>query len=129
MPTISLRARERNPTNVHEARKVVEKVLKERDPELTYDQREAVRYLKKFGSLEPEDLEEVREELKSILGELTTNERTVEVLVNKILEVQPRSEEEIKILLESAGKRLLRRADEDVVHAILEVSERIVEEE
>jgi len=108
---------------------VVEKVLKERDPERTYDQREAVRYLKKFGSLEPEDLEEAKEELRSILGELTTNERTVEILVNKILEVQPRSEEEIKVLLESAGKRLLRRADEDVVRAILEVSERIAEEE
>lgn len=129
MPSISLRARERSPTNVHEARKVVEKILKERDPELTYDQREAVRYLKKFGSLEPEDLEEAKEELRSILGELTTNERTVEILVNKILEVQPRSEEEIKVLLESAGKRLLRRADEDVVRAILEVSERIAEEE
>ncbi len=108
---------------------MVDKVLKERDPELTYDQREAVRYLNKFGSLKPEDLEEVKEELRSILGELTTNERTVEVLVNKILEVQPRSEEEIKVLLESAGKRLLRRADEDVVRAILEVSERIAEEE
>ncbi|WP_456481650.1 hypothetical protein [Methanopyrus sp.] len=129
MPPISLRSRERSPTNVHEARKVVEKVLEERDPELTYDQREAVRYLEKFGSLEPEELEEVKEELRTVLGDLTTNERTVEILANKILEIRPRSEEEVKVLLESAGKRLLRRADEETVRAILEVSERIAEEE
>ncbi len=127
MSSISLRVRGRRPVSVHEARKVVEKVLKEREPELTYDQREALKYLEKFGKLDEEELEEAREKLRSVVRDLTANERTIEVLVNRLLDVLPRDEEEVKTVLESAGKRILRRADEAVVKEILEVVQEVAE--
>ncbi len=125
MPPISLRVRGRRPISVHEARRTVDRVLEEREPELTYDQREAVKYLKKFGRLDEETLKRAKERLRTVARDLTANERTIEVLVHRILDVLPSSEEEVKTVLESAGKRLLRRADESVIEEILEVTEEI----
>jgi len=127
LPPVPVRARRREPTNVHVARKVAERVLEERTIELTYDQTEAVRYFETFGILDEEDLEEAAEELREIVSEISPSDEVTEVLVNKILEVLPRTKGEVLAILEFGGKRLLRRADEDIVNGILGTVDKLLE--
>ncbi len=127
MPPVPVRARRREPTNVHVARKVAEKVLQERTIELTYDQTEAVRYFETFGILDEEDLEEASRELKDIISKISPSDEVTEILVNKILEVLPRTKGEVLAILEFGGKRLLRRADEEIVNGVLGTVEKLLE--